>query len=463
MRFIFLLLFAFLLLFCTHSESPKKIRSITTLTYTITYKNGKYVRANSPKEVTYNYDSLVNLLEVVEYGTTKYRYKFNNQGEKIEMSVFSSNDFFMYKETYRYNDIGMEVEKNKKTKTDKLLEKLTYYYNKSQHKIQENLYDADDNLKGTLKYVYNTKNEVIEDTLYSKNNLLYEYAYVYNGRKNAIEKSIYVDGDLDTKNTYSYDERGNILEESIYKIDTEAEKITLQRTISFKYDNNGNKIEMKTLDPDGKSWITSYQYDRKAILVGEIEFNSDNSLARKIFYRYDNENRKLEEKCLKANGAKWWSSKYKYQSNNGYEKVSFDENGKMENRHIYVRDSSGKMLKSTLLEPGGNLHWEISYLYNDSGKLIKLVEYNPIGRDLVFSDDEPDYGLDYSGNGDFTVVTLFDYDNNGNKIKADIFYERTLITGYNYSGYDKLGNWTERTSFYRKAPIEITERKIKYF
>ncbi len=129
----------------------------------------------------------------------------------------------------------------------------------------------------------------------------------------------------------------------------------------------------------------------------------------------------------------------------------------------YLQDGSGKTLKNTLINPDGNLLWEITHLYNDSGELIKQIEYNPNGRGLVFNDDEPGIGSDYSGNGIFTVTTSFEYDTKGNKISAEIFYERTLITGYTFLGYDKFGNWTERTSFYRKEPTEIVERKIKYY
>ncbi len=464
MRSIFLLLLGFSLLFCTYDDNSKKIQSITALTYTTTNTNGKYLKTGKPKEAIYMYDSSGNLLETTEDGsTTKYRYRFDSKGIKTEVTIFSGNEFLWHKETYLYDNKGIETEKLKKTKTGKLLERWAYVYDKSNHKIQENLYDADDSLKETRSYAYNTNNEVTEDIFYSKNSLFYAYAYVYNGRKNVIEKNIYVDGVINRRITYSYDDSRRILEENIYNIDPDEEKISLYETISFKYDSNGNKIEMKTLDAGGRSWITSYQYDHKANLIEEIEFNSDNSLARKFFYTYDNKDRKLEEKCLRANGTTSWSRKYVYQNNKGYERIYFDEDGKMENKYIYVPDSSGKALKCTLLEPDGSVQWEISYLYNDSGKLTKQIEHHPIGRDIFFKDDEPRSGLDYSGNGNFRVVTLFDYDNNGNKIKADIFYERTLITGYSYSGYDKSGNWTERTSFYRKTPIEITERKIKYF
>jgi hypothetical protein len=463
MKSIFLSSLACLLLFCIPAESSKKIRSITALTYTFKFTDGKYIKSASPQVASYTYDSLGHLVEKVEKETTSYKYLFGGKGEIIETSVFTQKDFLGYKELYSYDETGLATEKSKRTKTGKLLARTKYEYDNRRNMVKASIFDASNEWKEITSYVYNEKKEVMEDSALSKGNLRYEYSFAFTDGNLAREKIIYKDGNINSKILFSHDEKGHIISENHYSIDPEEEKIRFIKTISRKYDSRGQMTEMKTTDADDRSWNSIYRYDTGGNLAETNEFNSDSSLARTFQYTYDKDNRKLSEKCMNADGRNWWISRYDYSTPGSSIKTTYDGNGKIESKHVCIFDSSGRIAKNTLYGPDGGLLNETSFTYDRSGKLTRKSEFDPNGRNVEINEEEPGAGLEYSGNGIHTVTTTYDYDNQGNKIKAGIQFERMLITGFKYGGYDKQGNWTERTSYYRNTPFEIIERKIKYY
>ena len=142
------------------------------------------------------------------------------------------------------------------------------------------------------KYYFNTSGDVVEQANYylgwsHDGKLMFKTIYKYDSNGNQIEVAKYhSDGSLWDKYAYKYDSRGNMIEEAYYNSDG-----LLRYKEIVKYDSHGNKIEEVGYNPRYKH---TYKYDSRGNMVEKAHYNSDGALRGKYTYKYDSHGSMIE-------------------------------------------------------------------------------------------------------------------------------------------------------------------------
>ena len=247
--------------------------------------------------------------------------------------------------------------------------------------------------------------------------------------------------------------KNQISVEKIYRIDlnsgqTEANNNALQKEL--RYDKNGNLIKEINYNPPGVvDQIVAYKYDQNNRLIDESCFDDEEELLEKtIFewgpnghktkavkhyqdgsfdtttYKFDANNKLIEKECVDDENEAESKDVFTYQGDLLTEHINYDEDGDIAERTSFIFEQGKKIeerhwessdqaenLKKFQYDEDGNLLKEL--YYNPSGQLIKKTEYISYQDGLMteFVDEDP-YGK---------VTTKLQYDENRNII----FQEQT--------------------------------------
>ena len=195
---------------------------------------------------------------------------------------------------------------------------------------------------------------------------------------NRISEARYTraNGSLAKRITYVYDERGREKERADYSPDG-----TLERKETYTYDDKGNLIE----EVD-KQQVHPEHYVPKRY---------DVYVTTKVTLKYDDKGNKVEEKHFYPDGSLYASWVYGYDLNN-------------------------RMIKSTRFDKEGRPEDQVTYKYDDAGKLIEEVNY---ANFCYHRDGRMCEGSVNSGDGVFYYATkvIYEYDPQGNWIKQSEF------------------------------------------
>lgn len=195
-----------------------------------------------------------------------------------------------------------------------------------------------------------------------------------------------------SKNVFKYDANGNRVELSNYKADGK-----LMSTIRSTYDANGVIIKEETLLGNGNiDLVSTIKTDAKGNRIeqqdvrpmGNIIFNY------KYYYKYDEKGQQVERIAYRGNG----SFLFKYT-------FKFDDNG---NRTEWVQQRSDSAVIGRVV-----------YKYNEKNNLIEQTEYD--------------------GNGGVKAIYTFTYD------------------------LDKKGNWIRQKKMQDGKLVAVKEREIEYY
>ena len=94
-------------------------------------------------------------------------FKFNNDGNKIEVSHYQFKCEFIYNE--KDNTLKMSYDDS----DEELFSKYKYTYDEKGNLLETNNYKSDGNLLLKCKYTYDKKGNKIEERLYNINNILF--------------------------------------------------------------------------------------------------------------------------------------------------------------------------------------------------------------------------------------------------------------------------------------------------
>lgn len=197
---------------------------------------------------------------------------------------------------------------------------------------------------------------------------------------------------VQSKNVFKYDANGNMLELSNYKADGK-----INSTIRSTYDASGKLIKEETLLGDGKvDLVSTIKTDAKGNKIvqedvrpmGNILFNY------KYYYKYDEKGQQTERIAYRGNG----SLLFKYVFN-------YDDKG---NKTEWIQQGQDSSVVGKVI-----------YKYNEKNNLTEQTEYG--------------------GNGN--VIAMYTYS-----------YE-----------FDKKNNWIRQKKIQNGKVIEIKARDIKYY
>ncbi len=165
-------------------------------------------------------------------------------------------------------------------------------------------------------------------------------------------------------------------------------------------------------------------FDEKGNITEKNIFNIE-SLEFKWIYKYDENEKKIEDKL-------------------------FSSNGNLISRQTYKYDEKGNLIETNSLNDDGSLFGKLTYKYDKKGNRIESSWFN--------------------NDGNLDSKHTLKYDEKGNKIEKSRFNKDGILIGqwtYRYTYYDQKDNWTQRIEYEIENDIEkasvITERTIEYY
>lgn len=181
--------------------------SLNKLNETKTYHDDTTLMSIS----TFLYDSLGNrikenidnLLESEKGHNANYYYRFDANGNCIEMRGYNSKGILFTTYSYRYDSLG--------------------------HQLEENWLEANGDTISNAKYSYDNRgNKIKEERTYSSSDLIYTTNYRYNEEGTLIEE---ISGNGNSRVNYQLDKKGNCVR-IVYSEGLEKE-VVVKRTIVY--------------------------------------------------------------------------------------------------------------------------------------------------------------------------------------------------------------------------------------
>lgn len=280
------------------------IKSIKSIQYLANEKFGEIVK----EKVTWDKYANYNIL-------------FNKAGNQIEYSEYSY-DNLEAKTIFKYDEKGNITEQNEYSSNGNLQEKLKLKTDDEGNPIMCDIYKSDGKLKNKIIWV-RIKKKIKE---YQKSDSI---------------------GKLVSKFINTYD-KDNLIESIEYGLEGRLEK-----KYFFKYDSNGNQIEIQVLNSDENLIkLETSVFDKNNNLVENNIYDSNGTLKNKHSYKYDIQNNLIEHT---NNDIDVGTFTYKYNEKEDlYEQVNFN-----------LKKEKTYDLKRT-------------YKYDSFGNWTEMIEFNGI-------------------------------------------------------------------------------------
>lgn len=229
-----------------------------------------------------------------------------------------------------------------------------------------------------------------------------------------------------------FDYKGNIIEEIYYQAGTVDQKL------SYKYDNNENKVEF-------------------------INYNGDeNRVMFKQNITYDNSTRKIREE--RYNGLDYQIIKYSYNDNNKLAKiVRSDIYGNVEHKRIF--EYSGNVCNIDIYSDEKHISGKITNKYDNNDNIVETIEYDQKGKvkekyEYNFENNLVKEKTKYISNN-FIYKETYEYDSDRNLVKILKEQPKGKTITNNIYTYDIKGNLIEE-QWYDNNPNEYSKRTYFY-
>jgi len=212
-----------------------------------------------------------------------------------------------------------------------------------------------------------------------------------------------------------------VMSETLYSPDNRSKKPSSKNV--FKYDENGNRIELANYKADGSlnSTIKSI-YDANGNLTGEQTLLGNGTVDINSTIRTDAKGNRMEQEDKKAGNS----------------------NPLFNYKHYFKYDEKGQLVERIANRENGAFAFKYGFKYDDNGNKIEWTRH---GADNSLLEK---------------VVYKFDTKNNlieETKYKPD----GSIKEAYTYSyEFDKKNNWIRQKKMQDNKVIEIKEREIKY-
>ncbi len=200
----------------------------------------------------------------------------------------------------------------------------------------------------------------------------------------------------DTNNNLVTETRMETVVVNLSQGDMKGDSMKMEKdTFAYKFDNNGNKIEMKVSRNKKPSYRDVNTFDANGNITYQEEYVPWDTLYKKESYKYDKDGNVIEKISRHPDTSKYVSYSYKY-------------------------DAKGNMIECFSKESKSDRSSTETIKYDDKGNIIEDV------------------------NKDNTGYVFWNW-------------------RYEFSEFDKNGNWTKETSYSNNKPQAITERQIDYY
>lgn len=263
-----------------------KVKSVKTTSYqAIDYfgeiKKGKQIEGSYPADGNYKKTYNMNgyIIETNYYNfsngslSTKLIYKYDDFHNLTESSEYSADGVLLHKNIYRYSKKGIQsIERSiYYEKGGKQYRGVVSKYDQNNNQIEYKSYTSEGKLFIHHQYTYDQYGNKIEEKSFLGEKLTSHHSFKYDSKGNQIEQK-----DLLIRDETFTDEYGNE-----YKTDSSA-----PATYYTKYDDQGNRIEIKSYQDEKLSSHTTYKYNKNKQMTEWVEHFNDSAVRR--IYTYDN-------------------------------------------------------------------------------------------------------------------------------------------------------------------------------
>ena len=164
------------------------------------------INKSQTKKTTYKYDKNGNRVEMIFFDTRgianyKHFLKYNQNRKLIEESCFSSNGKSLYRDLYDYDINGNRALWDHFYSNGTLVSKVIQKYDQDNNLTDNQFYEYSKDGKLTsesvLKYKYDLKRNKTEETSYNSKGeveIRRSYCYKYDNQKNWIERTEFING-----------------------------------------------------------------------------------------------------------------------------------------------------------------------------------------------------------------------------------------------------------------------------
>ena len=405
----------------------------------------------------YRYDmngnrALVN--EVKENGVlkTRYIYSYTPENNSLEINTYSGKGVFLQKEKRIYNDKQQPLEEEIYNKKNELEQKQVYVYDEQGLCTEMNIYESNGAMKFKYSYAYDNRKNMIERKKYDKNGKTianHTYIYSFDEKNNWIQRIEYLNGKAvyltDRDIEYGVGEKEQ--REPVSEMDTAPEiSNSLAENTKIKNDWTAQELKgaIKTLRVKTYNAKDHQQKDKKQ---NTLSVFSQKGYLTKIVYYDKNNNYSYEKRFSYEYDEQGNRTEGKMYFNDGdYLLTTYDDKGYITGGYLYQNKTQFE-LKTTYNDDGNLIAYylqdtEILYKYDKNQKVVEENHKN----------DKENWDIIYSRAKNGTVTEEQIYRNGVLDEKSTFIYT-----------FDEKGNWVERTLYKNRTPIEITERVIDYY
>ena len=186
-----------------------------------------------------------------------------------------------------------------------------------------------------------------------------------------------------------------------------------------EFDEKQNCIKEVEFNPGGEIENASgFKYNDQNKMIEEIHYFDEDEVGEHIKYKLDEEGKRLEIETIYADNTK--SIKRISRSDHSISAQTIDEDGELEGQEWVKFDDKGRPVEEVQLDEERNILQRSVFEYNDSGNVHARINYGE--------------------NDEFQMKSLFEYDAQNNLIKlTQLNKKNKVIASYNYE-YDKNGN-----------------------
>ena len=199
------------------------VHTVTTISVSVTKKDGVWTEAVSPMTSVFTYDENGNDGRFGDGGAaiggSEGVRKYNDKGQEIERDLIGPDNSIALKILFAYDDSGRVIEESEQFADGKLRRRHTHTYDGKGRETSLSSYDSNNNLNRRLTWGFDENGKKTE---WTESKL--------NGKEMALFERI----------TYTYDDKGNVLLQTQYG---NPEGTVTKQTFTYEFDQIGNWIK----------------------------------------------------------------------------------------------------------------------------------------------------------------------------------------------------------------------------
>lgn len=255
---------------------------------------------------------------------------------------------FLFSEI-KYDEKGNIIEETNYTSENRLEEKRTYKYDDKGKLTEEIVLHAAEDFEEKRKIIRNEKGHSVEEIKEYPDGTIERTIIKRDDNENIIEIVVLdEDDEQESKQLFKYDEKKNL--KSHVKLDMDGEAI---EATEFEYDDNGNIISKKEILPEEGIEITSeIEYDEKGREIKSVAYNEDGKKLAEVELIYD-------------------------EKGNHIETINKDYINRGDSRRITFSYDDKNCVEERVMTLNDELLRQVNYCYDDDGNLTEEESLQP--------------------------------------------------------------------------------------